>query len=377
MEHYSRENERLKKKMRIGVELPHGAGIGRYGINLIRHLAQLDLETEYLLFPGAWRQLDLALQHEPEQTSRFWWRQVVLPRDLCRYQVSLFHGLFPSLPLLWAPTVITIYDMSPVLFPEYAERGGALLFRLLIKLFARRACRILTISEHSRRDIVNLLDVSVDKVSVALPAAEACFRPVGDANALDRTVQQYGIACPFILFVGTLEPRKNVVSLLRAYAAMRSGSRITHQLVIVGRKGWLYDEVFQTVDELCLEDDVIFTGPVPDGDLVHLYSASALFVYPSVYEGFGIPPLEAMACGTPVITSNTSSLPEVVGDAGISVDPQDVDDLASAMARVLGDPALSADMAVRGLARASKFSWARTAAQVHELYCEVLDECGR
>lgn len=358
--------------MRIGMELPHGAGIGRYGTNLIRYLVQLDPETAYLLFPGAWRQLDLALQHETDQGSRFLWRQVVLPRDLSRHRVDLFHGLFPSVPLFWTPTITTIYDMTPLLLPEYMLHNERLLFGLFLGIYVRRAGHILTISEQSKRDIIRLLHVPPDKVSIAFPAAETRFRPMPHSDTWDGVLQQYGIACPFILFVGTLEPRKNIVTLVKAYAALRSSGRIAHQLVIVGRKGWLYDEIFETVDMLGLGRNVIFTGAVPDHELAYLYNAATLFVYPSFYEGFGLPPLEAMACGTPVITSCTSSLPEVVGDAGLMVDPRNVEELTCAMTKILGNEALRHEMKEKGLQRASVFSWAETAKQTLRIYEKVL-----
>jgi len=207
---------------------------------------------------------------------------------------------------------------------------------------------------------------------------ETTFQPVRDEEAIEAVKARYGIAGDYVLFVGTLQPRKNLIRLIEAFSpstrlrraqSSRSGRRLSNpqspisnlQLVIAGKKGWLYEEIFQQVEELELEGKVVFTGYVVAGDLPALLSGAGLFVFPSLYEGFGLPVLEAMACGTPVICSNASSLPEVAGDAALLVDPLDVEGLAAAMERVLGDEALRAELIERGFERARKFSWERCA----------------
>jgi len=359
---------------RIGLELPHGAGIGRYGTNLIRHLARLHPQADYVFFPGGSRRLGPALANDGAHRSRLVWRQLALPRLLKRHSIDLFHGLFPAVPMAWAPSVMTIYDLTGLLLPACATMRDRLITRLLLRAYAHKASHILTISEHSKQDIVRLLGIPPEKATVAFPGVDPCFRPISDTDALAPTLQHYKILRPFVLFVGTLEPRKNIATLLKAYESARSTNASNHQLVIVGRKGWLHNGILETIELLGLRDRVILTGPVPDPDLVHLYNAAELFVYPSLYEGFGLPPLEAMACGTPTITSNAGALPEVVGDAALTVDPRDPEGLATAIVEVLQDAGMRQEMSERGLARASMFSWADTAAQTMSVYRKVLDQ---
>jgi len=207
---------------------------------------------------------------------------------------------------------------------------------------------------------------------------DARFQPITDPDTLARVRNRYGLPERFILYVGTIEPRKNLTTLLEAYAALTS--RVSNlqypisniHLVIAGRKGWLYEGFFRRLRELGLEREVVFPGFVPDEDLPALYSAAELFVFPSLYEGFGLPPLEAMACGTPVITSNSSSLPEVVGEVGIMVEPRDVRALAEAMELVLTDEGKRREMREKGLRQAARFSWKRTAQETLEVYRSVV-----
>jgi glycosyltransferase involved in cell wall biosynthesis len=208
-------------------------------------------------------------------------------------------------------------------------------------------------------------------VDVVYCGIDAAFRPLTEdqvaAFRSERSLPQR-----FILFVGTIEPRKNVARLIEAFADLRSAISDL-RLVIGGAKGWFYEDVFARVEELGLEDEVLFPGYLPASELPLWYNAAELFVYPSLYEGFGLPPLEAMACGTPVVTANTSSLPEVVGDAGLAVDPLDIEGLAEAMKQVLGDDSLQQEMKVRGLRRARGFSWAKTAQETVQVYRQVME----
>jgi glycosyltransferase involved in cell wall biosynthesis len=205
---------------------------------------------------------------------------------------------------------------------------------------------------------------------------QTIFQPVRDEGVIEAVKARYGIAGDYALFVGTLQPRKNLIRLIEAFSNFRFPIS-DFRLVIAGKKGWLYQEIFRWVEELGLEKKVVFTGYVPEGDLPVLLSGARLFVFPSLYEGFGLPVLEAMACGTPVVCSNASSLPEVAGDAAVLVDPQDVEGLAAAMERVLGDEELRAELIVRGFEQARKFSWERCAREtldVLESVCHELHE---
>jgi glycosyltransferase involved in cell wall biosynthesis len=227
---------------------------------------------------------------------------------------------------------------------------------------------VLTLSDFSKGEIVRRYCVSPDKVLVAPCAADPRFHPLKDKARLAEVRQHYGTGEHFILCVGDLQPRKNLKTLIAAYVKLRRADTIRQKLVLVGRKAWLYDDIFAAARMSGYQEALVFTGYVPDDDLVALYNAADLFVYPSIYEGFGLPPLEAMACGTPVVTSNTSALPEVVGDAAMTVGPLDVEALAGAIATVLASADLRARLSALGLQRAATFSWEATARLIASAY---------
>ncbi len=293
-------------------------------------------------------------------TGRALWEQTVLPGLVRRDRVDVLHGPVNVAPLL-APcaTVVTVHDLAYLRLPDRLPTGRRRYFAALTRASVRRASRVLAVSESTKRDIVELLGVPPEQIAVTPLAADPSFRPV-TGEALEVFLGEQGIVRPFVLSVGTLEPRKNLPTLLRAFA--RIAAEMPHDLVLAGPEGWMTDEIHETRRRLDLGDRLRFTGYVDAEALPAWYSAADLFVYPSLYEGFGLPPLEAMACGTPVITSDVSSLPEVVGDAGLTVPPTDEMALAEAMRRVLGDPAIGADLRKRGLERAKRFSWEQTAA---------------
>ena len=240
--------------------------------------------------------------------------------------------------------------------------------RLQIPLAVRRASFIITDSEHARREIVEMFGVADGRIAVTPlgypPAMDDPPDPVRAAGVRQR----FGLPDRYILYVGTIQPRKNLNMLIEAFAILRSNGDTTLKLVIAGRKGWLYEALFARITSLGLEQDVIFTGFVPDEDLPGLYDGACLFVYLSLFEGFGLPPLEAMARGVPVVTSNTTSLPEVVGEAGITVSPHSRDDVVEGMRRVLSDTATADNLRQAGKARARHFSWDRTERETLALY---------
>ncbi|HUV05756.1 MAG TPA: glycosyltransferase family 1 protein, partial [Armatimonadota bacterium] len=238
----------------------------------------------------------------------------------------------------------------------------------------KKADAIIAISESTKRDIVELLGAPEHKIYTTLLGVDPPYRPVSDERK-ERVAREHGLGHSTILYLGTLEPRKNIPALLAAFSQARKSSPAKDcTLVLAGGKGWFFNQTFKLVEDLGLKESVRFTGYVPAEDLPALYSAATVFVYPSLHEGFGLPPLEAMACGTPVITSNASSLPEVVGDAGIMVDPYNVEELAGAILRVLCDPDLRQEMSAKGLERAKKFSWEETARQTLKVYERVHNE---
>jgi glycosyltransferase involved in cell wall biosynthesis len=287
-------------------------------------------------------------------------------------RLDIFHSPdFVLPPVARAVKVLTIHDLSFLRVPECADPRLRWSLGLVVPRSVRRADFLLADSESTRRDLIELLGVPPDRVQVIYGGVDTRFAPVEDSEALRRVRETYAGGRPFILAVGTLEPRKNYPTLIRAFAQARQAARLPHALVIVGRKGWVYEPIFAAVDELSLHDHVLFPGFVPDEELPALYSAADMLVTPSFYEGFGLPALEAMACGTPVIVSDVSSLPEVVGDAGVRIDPRDEAGLAEAMVRVAQDSALRAALRGAGRERAREFTWEGAARELLVVYTRV------
>jgi glycosyltransferase involved in cell wall biosynthesis len=260
--------------------------------------------------------------------------------------------------------VVTIHDLSFLFFPHSFRSLRRSYLRVFARMSVRRARRVIAVSESTRRDLVEIYGISPAKIDVVHNGVDASFRPL-PADQVAAFRQQRGLPDRFVLFVGTLEPRKNIVRLIEAYARL---PKERPPLLLVGGKGWFYDEIFGRVAALDLTGEVHFAGFVPAEDLPFWYNAADLFVYPSMYEGFGLPPLEAMACGTAVITSTASSLPEVVGKAGQLVDPTDTDALTATMEQVLGDRDLQQQMQAAGLVQARSFSWEKAARQTVDSY---------
>lgn len=364
--------------MKIGFDLTitniNQAGTSVYAKSLVTALQNLDAENIYQIFTIR-QQRDMSkrktLHSRVETIYRdMVWMHVLLPWQVYHVKVDILHMPANVIPMfLSCPTVVTILDTILLQTPQHFTFWHRNYSRIFVPLAAKYASMILTISEQSKRDIVRQLNVSPDKVSVTYPAASPGFRPVSE-RGIAKVKQRYSLDS-FILTVGTLEPRKNIIRLLQAFALLRDRG-ISCQLVHAGPRGWLFDDVLAEVKRLGLWQSVRFLDRVPLDDLVGLYNSASVFVYPSLYEGFGLPVLEAMSCGCPVITSNTSSLPEVIGDAGIMVDPRDVQQLANVMQRVLKDEALAHNMRQQGLERASLFSWQRCAQETLNVYRQVL-----
>jgi glycosyltransferase involved in cell wall biosynthesis len=301
--------------------------------------------------------------------KRVLWEQTILPRELARLRPDLVHGLAYALPVGWrGPSIVSIYDLSFLLFPKAFNAANRIYLTATTRAAAKRARRVLTISEQTRRDIVRLLGVSEQRVDVTYPAAEERFRLLPTAEVEAFRVAR-GLPEAFIFSVGTLEPRKNVAGLLQAYAQL---GKPRPPLMIGGGAGWRFSPIFDTVDRLGLQGEVQFIGFVPEDELTLWYNAARLFVFPSLYEGFGIPVLEAMACGTPVITSTAASLPEVGGQAAVLVPPHDAARLAHEMQRVLDDPQSRTEMRAAGRIQASRFSWRALTDQTAASYAKAI-----
>lgn len=352
------------------------AGINWYVYSLLKHLPTVAGQHSFTVFLGD-REAGEALTGLQTRVStlptarpavRIAWEQLVQPMRLMAERVDLLHSLaFVQPVVLPCPGIVTIYDLSFVLFPQRHQPWRRLYLRWGSGLSARRAKRVVAISASTKRDIINLLGVPEEKVDVVPCGVDDDFRPVDKPELLDELRRKHSLPPRMLLFVGTIEPRKNLTTLLKSYALLRERMK-PPPLVIGGPRGWRHGEVFSLAEELDLLDEVLFPGYIARDELPLWYNAADLFVYPSLYEGFGLPPLEAMACGTPVVVSDTSSLPEVVGDAGILVDPTSAEELAQAMERVLTDIELRDLLRARGLERARTFTWQRTARDTVSVY---------
>ena len=291
--------------------------------------------------------------------------------DLLTGPVALFHSPdFTLPPLRQGKAIVTVHDLSFLRYPQGAEPNLRAYLERVVPRAVARADLVLADSQSTKDDLIELLGMESDRIEVIYPGVEERFRPIEDQTFLEGVRRRYNLPPHFVFSLGTLEPRKNLVRLIEAHSSLVT-RHSSLKLVIAGGKGWLYEGIFDRVEELGLGNEVRFLGFVPDEDLPALYNLADLFVFPSLYEGFGLPPLEAMACGTPVVTTNISSLPEVVGEVGLMVPPEDVEGLAEAMERALGDRGWREEAVQRGLAQARRFTWRAAAERLVGLYEKV------
>jgi glycosyltransferase involved in cell wall biosynthesis len=357
-----------------------GTGLGgneSYATNLIEALAEIDQANRYTLyvtkreaverFGNRWPNFLVrsTLPHTP--LIRI---PLTLSAELRRNPVDVLHVQFTAPPFSPCPVVVSIHDLSFEHLPQTFKWRSRKQLRITVRRTARQASQVIALSQYARNDIVRTYEVSPDRISVIPLAAGDHFRPIRDEEELQRVRQTYGIEGEYMLSVGAIQPRKNLGRLVAAYSHLRGAKPEGKlpKLVLVGKCAWLYDETLHAIKELELSDSIILTGYVPGSDLPALYSGALCFIYPSYFEGFGLPPLEAMQCGVPVIVGNRTSLPEVVGDAGVLVDPFDVNALAAAIEKVESDSNLRAELSVQGLARAKLFKWRETARQTLAVY---------
>jgi glycosyltransferase involved in cell wall biosynthesis len=312
-----------------------------------------------------------------ENVEKVWWEQVGIVRAGAREKIDLLHCPYWASPV-WSPwpTVVTVHDVIQFVLPEYAWRKISRYYFGLVSAGARRADALITVSECSKADIVKILGLPPDRIHVIGNAVDASFYPVRDAWLLANVRERYGIGQRFILYFGGFDMRKNVPRIIESYARLPEHLRREYQLVIAGRYQHLGHPLFpdprETVRRLGLEGCVVFTGQFREQDKAPLLSAATIFAFPSLYEGFGIPVLEAMACGTPVVTSNVSALPEVAGDACVLVNPYDPEAISQAFADLLEDQGKRDDLSRRGLERARRYTWHEVAEQTLRVYKEIL-----
>jgi len=348
-----------------------------YVLGLLDALFSLDRENEYLVFyndPIHLGRFPLAREivlPGKNPLARLWREHVLLPLTCRRERVDLLHCPKSAIPFFSpCPTVVTLHDLIPLRHPETEKLVAQLYWRLQIPIAARRSNFIITDSEHARQEIMADFQVAPERIKAVMLGFNPDMLEQRESTDAAAIRLKYGLPDAYILYVGTIQPRKNIDTMIKAYHRLTK-QRNMPMLVIVGRKGWLYDKLFALIAELGLTEKILFTGFVPDEELPYIYDGATVFIYLSFFEGFGLPPLEAMACGIPVVTSDTTSLPEVVGEAGIAVPPADIERVMAAIVRLLDDPGHAAILGKRGRERAKLFSWEAAARETLEIYRNV------
>ncbi|MCA9934304.1 MAG: glycosyltransferase family 4 protein [Ardenticatenaceae bacterium] len=378
--------------MRIGIDVTsavvQGGGIGRYTRELVRALAQQDSPYEYRFFSAKRPSILPVPNPLPEQDGisyhpaplnerwlyRLWYRlRLPLPVQLITGRLDLFHSPDFVLPPVSGgiPTLLTVHDLSFAHYPEVFPEPLVRYLNTVVPWSVGRATHILADSQATKDDLTTLWHVPAEKITVLYSGVDPRFRPVESGAVMTAVRQRYQLGdAPYMLAVGTVQPRKNYQMLIRAFAPL--AGKFPHNLIIAGGKGWLYDEMMAEVGRQGLDGRVHFIGFVDDDDLPALYSGADLYVFPSLYEGFGLPLLEAMGCGVPVLTSNASSLPEVAGAAAVQLSPHDETAWTTAMAELLGDDTRRVQMVAAGFRQARQFSWGKSAKQLLAIYADLL-----
>jgi len=375
----------MRGMVKIGLNahlLSHQTGYRQAGIHnvihqLLTHLPQFAPEdwqvtamvgaANTATYPGIRMQRTGLNTESPGK--RIFWEQILQPRHLSQF--DLYHAMAFVAPLILpVPMLVTVYDLSFMRYPQRLSTARRLYLRLFTTLTCQRARRITAISHSTKNDLVDLLRIPADKIDVTpLGYDREIFKPLPQ-NRIAEFQQRKGLPERFWLFLGTLEPRKNLVTLLKAYAALPQSERLP--LILAGGKGWQTGALFATIEQYQLDADILLPGFIPDEDIALWYNSAEAFLYPSVFEGFGLPVLEAMACGTPVLTSNVSSLPEVAEGVGICLPPQDVALWTESLHRVYHDAAWRTQAREQGLIAAQQFRWETTAQQTIASYQRAL-----
>ncbi len=359
--------------MRIGIDtqitVGEKTGFGYYVSNLTKNLQAIDRQNEYVFFKPQ-------TVKDFSTPQRMIWDQVTIPRLANRAQVDILHQSCFSEPVFYhGKSVVTVHDLTAIFLGYNIPFWSRQFYAKWVPFTYRYANHLITVSQQTKRDIMDILAIPEDKITVIYEAASEKYQVIDDQAAIKQVREKYRLGNePIILHVGTLEPRKNLPFLVKAFSIAKKKYHTTSKLVITGKKGWYYESLFRLVESLGLGNEVIFTGYLEDQDIPLLYNAASTLVFPSFYEGFGLPPLEAMASGTPVVSSNTSSMPEVVSDGGLLLSPIDEEAWATTMIKLLDDKKLWQHLRQKGLVQAKKFSWQRAAKETLAVYEHVLSE---
>ena len=380
--------------MRIAISLVMDAaksGAWQVMNNIINVLKKIDKKNEYILYVENTYNNDLGSLPNNFYIVRtsintnlpllnILWHTFILPVRIMKDKVDILHIPSHSLSLLFKvkPTILTILDLTEYRLKNHYSKSRMLYRKIMLPISSKLADKIIAISEYTEEEIIRIFKIRPQKILVIYNAANSRYKPIDKAQCKEFLRKKYKIDSPFILYVGQIQhPNKNIVRLLRAFSKIKSDFRETHKLVLVGKSHPSANIVYQTVDELHLNKDVFFTGYIPDEDLPYFYNAADLFIYISLFEGFGIPLLEALSCGTPVIASRSSSLPEVIGQGGILVNPFNEEEIAASIYEVLSDKHLQKRLQREGIKRAKMFSWGKSAAELLGVYEEVYRSCKR
>lgn len=355
-----------------------GTGIGTYTQQIIKYMLKYDTKNLYYLYwwGANYKELyskNVNISIASKKHHRFF-EEDFIPTNIKNKGIEIYHVPQNGIGLPAVKNCInisTIHDLIPYVMPETVGKGYLKKFIAQMPQIVQKSDVIITVSEFSKKDIMRIFDVEEDKIMVTHLAADLSFKPLDKEASKKFITDNYGISGDFILYLGGFSPRKNVKSILVAFSRIFHNLPKDYRVLILGPSKDEHTYLMKLCESMGIHDRVYFTGYVPYQDLPHFYNASTLFVYPSLYEGFGLPPLEAMSCKIPVITSNVSSIPEVVGDAAILINPFDTEELKDAMERVLGDDKLRDDLAQKGYERSREFSWDRTAAKTLNIYEEA------
>lgn len=365
-------------------------GVEYYVLNLAENLILIDKDNEYIFFICF--SIGSKMDSRPFLESRNSKKKIIRlpinsllclswayfsapPIDWIIGEVDLFHSPYSIAPPLKKGNLIyTVHDLVNLKYPELHTIKSAPVYLKRLSLSVQEAKRIIAVSENTKNDLMEFTKVPEEKIRVIPEAPRKEFRRIEDTELIKKIKEKYNLNQKYILSVCTLEPRKNLKNLIRSYSQLKDDMKKEYSLVIVGKKGWLYNEIFEEIENLKLHDRVKIIGYVPENHVPVLMNGAEVFVYPSIYEGFGLPPLEAMACGIPVISSNSSSLPEVIGDAGILFNPYDTDELTEKLSCLLSSEALKKEMSIKGEQRARIFSWEKTARETLKVYYEAFND---
>ncbi len=376
-------NKKRENKLNIGINIRFIqttiSGIGKYVLELVKGLAKVDTTNKYTLYEYGHTQVVKPAENKnityvvpsfysSSRTMRIFWEQFFFPWYLKKNRIDIFHGPSFMLPVINScKSIITVHDLTFIRYPESFTISTKIYYWLFFKRSLKNANMIIADSEATKKDIIKYFNIHPRKIEIIYLGVDDKFKVIKNKSLIVNVRKKYKLPESFFLFTGVLSPRKNIEGALRAFSSLKT----KHKFVVVGAKGWLYKSIFDIVEKLKINEKVIFTGYIDADDLHLVYNAAEALVFPSFYEGFGLPILEAMACGCPVITSNISSMPEVAGDAAILVNPRNIEQISVAMKTIVTNRAMKIQLIKKGLIQAKKFTWEKTAKETKALYERV------